>query len=135
MVDTERTTIGERIKVVMDAQKVSQNELERRTGIDRGHISRIINGKVSPTLDTIKRLADALEVPESAFHDEEINLRSLVENMVRGLPDELVNWIKMRPNTPWLVLAKDLQESEVNPEVIRDLVETWRKSIDKHTRK
>lgn len=39
----------------------SLNQLADFAGIGRGHLSNILNTKQSPTLRTLKRLADALE--------------------------------------------------------------------------
>jgi transcriptional regulator with XRE-family HTH domain len=41
---------------------MSQGNIARTLGVDRGYISSIENGKRNPTLATIARLAGALEV-------------------------------------------------------------------------
>ena len=44
------------------ARNISQVELSKMTGIIQADISRIENGKANPTLDVLKRLAEALEM-------------------------------------------------------------------------
>ena len=44
------------------ARNISQVELSKKTGIIQADISRIENGKANPTLDVLKRLAEALEM-------------------------------------------------------------------------
>ena len=41
-------------------QKLTQQELADRTGINRSYISKIENGKANPSLKTMKRLAAAM---------------------------------------------------------------------------
>jgi transcriptional regulator with XRE-family HTH domain len=45
---------------------MSQGQIEKRTGLLRCYISRVENGHTVPSIDTIEKLARALEVP--LFH-------------------------------------------------------------------
>jgi len=54
--------LGENIKKVRAKKKLSQGALARLLEVDKGYISNIESGKKNPTLATIQRLADALEV-------------------------------------------------------------------------
>lgn len=50
---------------VLDARtnaEITQAELSRITGIDQGDISKIENGTANPSINTLKRIADALGV-------------------------------------------------------------------------
>jgi len=53
---------GNRIKEIRHSKSMSQDELAFQTGIDRGQISKIEKGKVNVTLETIEKLARALDV-------------------------------------------------------------------------
>ncbi len=44
---------------------LSQGELSDRTGIARGTISRIESGRIRPSLDEVRWIAEALEVGEA----------------------------------------------------------------------
>ena len=44
------------------SRNMSQTELSRMTGIIQADISRIENGKANPTINVLKRLADALQM-------------------------------------------------------------------------
>lgn len=48
--------------IYVKARNISQVELSKKTGIIQADISRIENGKANPTLDVLKRLAEALEM-------------------------------------------------------------------------
>lgn len=49
-----------RLREIMEKQRITQKDLARMTGIDQGELSRIINEKRAVTLATAKRIAKAL---------------------------------------------------------------------------
>ena len=55
--------IGERLKELREQKKLSQGDIEKRTGLLRCYISRVENGHTVPGVDTLEKLARALEVP------------------------------------------------------------------------
>jgi len=65
--------IGDRIRSLREAKKLSQGDIETRTGLLRCYISRVENGHTVPALDTIEKLARALEVPlyQMSYEGEE----------------------------------------------------------------
>ena len=44
-------------------KKLSQGDIEKRTGLLRCYISRVENGHTVPAIETLEKLARALEVP------------------------------------------------------------------------
>ena len=42
--------------------EVNRSQVARTTGTDLAHISRIFNGKATPSLDLAKRIADSLGI-------------------------------------------------------------------------
>ena len=64
--------IGERLKALREQKNLSQGDAEKRTGLLRCYISRVENGHTVPGVDTIEKLARALEVPMyRLFTDDE----------------------------------------------------------------
>jgi len=55
--------IGDRLRAIREAKKLSQGDIEKRTGLIRCYVSRVENGHTVPALDTIEKFARALEVP------------------------------------------------------------------------
>lgn len=53
-------TVGESVRTVRELQKLSQNELARRTGIPQPTISAIENGRIRLGVERAKVLARAL---------------------------------------------------------------------------
>ena len=61
---------GDRMRLMRAFRKMSQVELERRTGIDQGVISKIEAGKVLPNDELRQRIRESLtwtEVADKAF--------------------------------------------------------------------
>src|SRR5713226_61485 len=46
-----------------EQKKLSQGDIEKRTGLLRCYISRVENGHTVPAIETLEKLARALEVP------------------------------------------------------------------------
>ena len=55
--------LAERIRQIRESKQLSQGDIERRSGLLRCYISRIENGHSVPALDTLEKIAQALEVP------------------------------------------------------------------------
>lgn len=55
--------IGERLRELRESKKLSQGDIEKRTGLLRCYISRVENGHTVPAIETLEKLARALEVP------------------------------------------------------------------------
>jgi transcriptional regulator with XRE-family HTH domain len=55
--------IGDRLRSIREEKKLSQGEVEKRTGLLRCYISRVENGHTVPAVETIEKFARALEVP------------------------------------------------------------------------
>jgi transcriptional regulator with XRE-family HTH domain len=55
--------IGDRLRVLREEKKLSQGDVEKRTGLLRCYISRVENGHTVPAIETLEKMARALEVP------------------------------------------------------------------------
>jgi transcriptional regulator with XRE-family HTH domain len=64
--------IGDRIRLLRETKKLSQGDIEKRTGLLRCYISRVENGHTVPAIETLEKLARAMEVPlYQLFYDGE----------------------------------------------------------------
>ncbi|HTR26892.1 MAG TPA: helix-turn-helix transcriptional regulator [Terriglobales bacterium] len=64
--------IGDRLRELREEKQFSQGEIEKRTGLLRCYISRVENGHTVPAIETLEKLARALEVPlYQLFYDGE----------------------------------------------------------------
>lgn len=58
----ESAKLGKNLKRIRTAKGISQGEIGRILGVDKGFVSNIENGKTNPTLATITKLAKAVGV-------------------------------------------------------------------------
>lgn len=62
--------IGETIRNYRLQKGMSQGDIEKRTGLLRCYLSRVENGHTIPSLDTLAKIATAMDVPLAQFfHD------------------------------------------------------------------
>ena len=55
--------IGDRLRALREDQKLSQGDIEKRTGLLRCYVSRVENGHTVPSIETLEKFARALEAP------------------------------------------------------------------------
>jgi len=55
--------IGTRLRSLREERKLSQGDIEKRTGLLRCYISRVENGHTVPSIQTLEKLAAAVEIP------------------------------------------------------------------------
>lgn len=55
--------IGDRIRAIREAKELSQGDIEERSGLLRSYLSRVENGHTVPSVETLEKLARALQVP------------------------------------------------------------------------
>lgn len=64
--------IGDRLRNLREEKKLSQGDIEKRTGLLRCYISRVENGHTVPAIETLEKMARALELPlYQLFYDGE----------------------------------------------------------------
>jgi transcriptional regulator with XRE-family HTH domain len=54
--------IADRLKALREKKNMSQGDVEKRTGLLRCYISRVENGHTVPAIETLEKMAQALEV-------------------------------------------------------------------------
>lgn len=70
--------IGQRLRELRELKKLSQGHIEQRTGLLRCYISRVENGHTVPAIETLEKLARALELPlHELFRDADTPLEKL----------------------------------------------------------
>jgi transcriptional regulator with XRE-family HTH domain len=55
--------IGDRLRALREEKQLSQGDIEKRTGLLRCYISRVENGHTVPAIETLEKMARALEIP------------------------------------------------------------------------
>ena len=91
--------IGERLRVLREEKKLSQGDIEKRTGLLRCYLSRVENGHTVPAIETLEKLAQALDMPLYQL---------LYEGDQPPRPDVPAAWTESNGNA-WGSSGKDLR--------------------------
>jgi len=79
--------IGDRLRALREEKNLSQGDIEKRTGLLRCYISRVENGHTVPAIETLEKMARALEIPMyQLFYDGEEPPK--LPNLPKGKSDE-----------------------------------------------
>jgi len=78
--------IGEKLKALRAQKNWSQGDIEKRTGLLRCYISRVENGHTVPSVDTLEKMAQALEVPMYRLftNDEHVQKPNIPAEAIRS---------------------------------------------------
>src|SRR5271163_5212824 len=71
VVEGKYMKIGTTIRGYRLQKGLSQGDIEKRTGLLRCYLSRVENGHTVPSLDTLQKIAGAMEMPLSHFFAED----------------------------------------------------------------
>ena len=64
--------IADRLRALREEKQLSQGDIEKRTGLLRCYISRVENGHTVPAIETLEKMARAMEIPMyQLFYDGE----------------------------------------------------------------
>lgn len=69
--------LGAQIKALRLAANQSAGDLSRKAGVSRSMLSRVEHGLVSPSVDTLGRIASAIHVPLSRLFSDQPNRKDL----------------------------------------------------------
>jgi transcriptional regulator with XRE-family HTH domain len=67
--------IGDKLKELRETKNLSQGDIEKRTGLLRCYISRVENGHTVPSVDTLEKMARALEVPMYRLFTDDLHVK------------------------------------------------------------
>lgn len=73
--------IGDTIRNFRLQKGMSQGDIEKRTGLLRCYLSRVENGHTVPSLDTLVKIAGAMDLPLSTFFSDGVH-----DNGGKGVP-------------------------------------------------
>lgn len=55
--------IGYRLRTLREEKNLSQGDIEKKTGLLRCYVSRVENGHTVPAIETLQKMARALDIP------------------------------------------------------------------------
>jgi len=73
--------IGENLRKIRESKSLGVNQLSRMSGINASYISNLENNKrKNPSIETLQKIADALEVSVDDFFKDDINNKNVNKN-------------------------------------------------------
>jgi transcriptional regulator with XRE-family HTH domain len=83
--------ISDRLRAIREQKDLSQGDIEKRTGLLRCYVSRVENGHTVPSIETLQKMARALEVPMyQLFYDGEEPPE--IPSFPQGISNESDQW-------------------------------------------
>src|SRR5216117_1855342 len=82
--------ISDRLRAIREQKDLSQGDIEKRTGLLRCYVSRVENGHTVPSIETLEKMARALEVPLYQLFYEGEEPPQVPNLLKRKSPDENV---------------------------------------------
>jgi transcriptional regulator with XRE-family HTH domain len=99
--------IGDRLRVLREEKQLSQGDIEKRTGLLRCYISRVENGHTVPAIETLEKMARALEVPMyQLFYDGEEPPQ--LPNLPKRKSSDEVAWGSSEKDSRYLIKLRRL---------------------------
>ena len=89
--------IGDKLKNLRETKKFSQGEIERRTGLLRCYISRVENGHTVPSVETLEKMARALEIPMYRLFTDDLHVKKPNISVSNDEPQNKKQDAKLRP--------------------------------------
>jgi transcriptional regulator with XRE-family HTH domain len=82
--------LGEKIREIRGASSLSQGDLEARTGLKRCYISRVERGYTVPSVGTLEKIANGLQIPLYRFFWDESDPQP--KTAKNAPPNEYPDW-------------------------------------------
>lgn len=88
-------TISNKIKTARNEARITQRQLSAACDLSRNYIALIETGKKNPSIQSVRKIAAALDVKISYLLDDDIELSNMRENIVDkfGGKQKLVEYI------------------------------------------
>src|SRR6201987_5963007 len=78
--------IGQRIRQLRESRSMTQSQLQSRSKVSRSYLSRIERGQMTPSLGTLEKISEALNVGLNRFFIPESDGEALLEDpFIQGL--------------------------------------------------
>lgn len=104
-------TIGEKLKKSRNDKNISLRELAAKVELSASFLSQIEQGKASPSIENLKKIANSLDVKVGYLIDEEEDL----ERNVQFLRSEEIRYAESKGSNTKLSLLVNLREKNIEP--------------------
>ncbi|MDR3589286.1 MAG: helix-turn-helix transcriptional regulator [Negativicutes bacterium] len=109
--------LGHKLRQLRESKGLTQEQLAEKLKKSRGYIGDLENGRRQyPTTKTVKQFADFFKVDNDYFFTENAYL---LQDLTPHLSIEDREFLMKIDASPYITLARDLQEQKLSPEQVR----------------
>jgi len=106
--------LGDRIRLLRKQGGLTINQLAEMAGMDSGFLNYIEHGKKSPSLDTLARIANALNVsPADLFAKQGFKAEDVFEHQVSNQIRAILNGKTQEEKEKFLAVLKSLKDKKL----------------------
>lgn len=126
-------TYGEKIRYVRTkVRDITLLELANKSGLSVSYLSDAELGRSNMSIKALEKVADALGVSSDfLLKKDHVSLQQLVELNNEDIPPDIVEFFATPESLPYAVLARELHDEQIDPEFLRDLLESIKKMKSK----
>lgn len=88
-----------RLREILKERQITIGQFSDMSGISQSNLSNYMMGKVSPTLETLNKIASALDIEITDLFQKEEDIMLFVklgDNLVKLSKKELINFVKQK---------------------------------------
>jgi len=124
---------GDKIRFVRTkVRDITLLELANKSGLSVSYLSDAELGRSNMSIKALEKVADALGVSSSyLLNDEDVTFHELVDLKNVGIPTDVIEFFGNLEHLPYARLARDLHDEQIDPEFLRDLLESIKKMKSK----
>lgn len=124
---------GDKIRFVRTkVRDITLNDLAKMSGLSVSYLSDAELGRSNMSIKALEKVADALGVSSSfLLNNEKVSLKDLVSLNKSELPQDIVEFLSRPESLAYAVLARDLATESIDPEFLRDLLQSIKKMKSK----
>lgn len=98
--------VGEKVRKIRNEKKLSLRQLATMTDMNHAYLSRIENGKVQPSVESLTKIAKALGCDVADFFDKKMEV-----------DDEL-----KKEGVQWVIFGKELEKEGITLEQVKEWI-------------
>jgi transcriptional regulator with XRE-family HTH domain len=122
--------LSENLKAIRKDKKLSQQDIADRSGILASTYSRIETMKVTPSIETVERIANAIDVPiVELFQSREITDKSIIQKL------QIINNLSEYNRNVVEILLDSIIEKDKLEKILEVKMKTRLKELEKARKK
>ncbi|HHY94235.1 MAG TPA: helix-turn-helix transcriptional regulator [Firmicutes bacterium] len=126
--------LGERIRQLRKARGMPARVLAEQVGVHIRHIYAIERGRYTPSLGTLMKIAQVLDIPAAELWlDEGEAQDTILYEYVKRLPPEVQRFLTQERAASYLMATRELASAGLSPEDIKEIGTAITRLLGRHS--